>query len=72
MSMDKKNINRWEPSKLQIDNIILTAYTDLSKRCASYINELECPPQYIADMLRDLADAIMTSYPEVKDNSSNL
>jgi len=72
MFMDKKNINRWEPTKLQIDNIILPAYTDLSKRCVSYINELECPPQYIADMLRDLADAIMTSYPEVKNNSSNL
>jgi imidazoleglycerol phosphate dehydratase HisB len=72
MFMDKKNINRWEPTKLQIDKIILPAYTDLSKRCVSYINELECPPQYIADMLRDLADAIMTSYPEVKNNSSNL
>ena len=72
MLMDKKIINRWEPTKLQIDNIILPAYTDLSKRCVSYINELECPPQYIADMLRDLADAIMTSYPEVKNNSSNL
>ena len=47
MFMDKKNINRWEPTKLQIDNIILPAYTDLSKRCVSYINELECPPQYI-------------------------
>ena len=58
------NIRRWEPTKLQIDNIILPAYTDLSKRSVSYINELECPPQYIADMLRDLADAIMTSYPE--------
>ena len=43
-----------------------------SKRCVAYINEHECPPQYIADMLRDLADAIMTSYPEVKNNSSNL
>ena len=72
MFMDKKNINRWEPTKLQIDDIILPAYTDLSKRCVSYVNELECSLQYIADMLKELADAIMTSYPEVKDNSSNL
>ena len=72
MDKNKNNINRWEPTKLQIDDIILPAYTDLSKRCVFYINELECPPQYIADMLRDLADAIMTSYPEVKDNSSNI
>ena len=68
--MQKKNLNRWEPTKLQIDEIILPAYTNLSKSCAAYIRELECPPQYIADMLRDLADAIMTSYPEVKDNNS--
>ena len=66
------NINRWEPTKLQIDNIILPAYTYLSKRCVAYINELECPPQYIADMLRDLAEAIMYSYPEFKGNSSDL
>ncbi len=72
MFMYKNNISRWEPSKLQIDDIILPAYTDLSKRCVGYIKELECPPQYIADMLRDLADAIMTSYPEVKNNNSNL
>ena len=72
MFMDKNNTYRWDPKKLQIDSIILPAYTNLSKRCIAYINELECSPQYIADMLRDLADAIMTSYPEVKNNSSNL
>ena len=70
--MSEKNTNKWEPTKLQIDEIILPAYTDLSMRCVSFIKQLECPPQYIADMLRDLADAIMTSYPEVKKNSSNL
>ena len=70
--MVKNNINRWEPTKLQINDIILPAYTDLSKRCVAYIKELECPPKYISDMLRDIADAIMTSYPEAKNNSSNL
>ena len=48
MFMDKKNINGWEPTIQQIDNIILPAYTDLSKRCVSYINELECPPLYLS------------------------
>ena len=66
------NINRWEPTKLQIDEIILPAYSYLSKKCVYYINELGCPPQYIADMLRDLAEAIMTSYPEFKGNNSTL
>ena len=70
--MSETNTNRWEPTKLQIDEIILPAYTDLSKRCVSYIRQLECPPQYIADMLRDLADAIITSYPGVKNENSIL
>ena len=70
--MSNKNTDKWEPTKLQIDAIILPAYTDLSKSCVSYIKELECPPRYIADMLRDIADAIMTSYPEVKEKNSIL
>ena len=70
--MSEKNTNRWGPTKLDIDEIILHAYTNLSKRCVSYIKKLDCPPQYIADMLRDLADAIMTSYPEVKNKNSIL
>ncbi len=65
--MSGKITNRWEPTKLQIDEMILPTYTDLSKRCV-YIKQLECPLQYIANMLRDLADAIMISYPEVKKN----
>ena len=55
---------------MQIDEIIFPLCTNLSKRCVSYIKKLDCPPQYIADMLRDLADAIMTSYPEVKNKNS--
>ena len=41
MIMDKDNINRWEPTKLQIDDIVIPAYTDHSKRCVSYIKELD-------------------------------
>ena len=70
--MSNKNTARWEPTKLQIDEIILPAYTDLSKRCLSYIKQLECSTHYFVDMLRDLADAIMTSYPEVKNKNSIL
>ena len=70
--MSKSNLNRWEPTKKQIDEIILPAYYDLSKRCISFINELDCPPQYISDMLKDLDEAIMTSYPEYKNKKSIL
>ena len=67
--MSNKNFNRWEPTKLQIYEIILPAYTDLSKNCFFNIKQLEYPPQYISDMLRDLAGEIMTSYPEVKEKN---
>ena len=68
--MPKNNFNRWEPTKLQIDEIILPAYNDLSMKCVAYIKELDCTPQYIADMLRNLAKAIMTSCPKNKNNKS--
>ena len=70
--MTIKNINRWESTKKQIDDIILTAYTDMYKKCISYIREYDCPQQYIAYITRDLADAIISSYPEDKNNSLNL
>ena len=68
--MSQKNLNRWEPTKLQIDKIILPAYKDLSKKCVSYINQLDCPTQNIADILRDISDAIMNSYPVIKNNNN--
>ena len=70
--MSKKFFNTWEPLKRQIAEIIFPAYTVLSKRCDSYINELEYPLQYTPDMLRVLADGIITSYPKFKVNSSDL
>ena len=42
--MNKSNLNRLEPTKLQIDEIIIPAYSDLSKNCVSNIKELKCPP----------------------------
>ena len=70
--MTINNLKKCAPTKLQIDEIVLPAITDLSMRCVAYINELDCPPKYIADMLRDLAEAIMTTYPEFQGNSSDL
>ncbi len=39
--MTKNNFNRWEPTKLQIDEIILPAYTNLSKKCVANIKQLD-------------------------------
>ena len=56
--MQKNNLNRWEQTKEPINDIIIPAYTDLTKRYVSYIEVLDCPQQFIADMLIDLADVI--------------
>ena len=68
--MSNKIKNKWEPTQFQIDEIILPTYTDFSKSCVSYIKQPECQ-HYIGDKLRDLADAIVTSYPSVQDKNSN-
>ena len=38
----------------------------------SFFKELDCFPQYISDMLKDLAGAIIDSYPEYNNNKSTL
>ena len=70
--MSRNNSNRLESTKLKNEEIILPAYTYLPKICFNPNKDLDCPPEYIADMLRDLAEAILTSYPKFKENSSEL
>ena len=60
----------WEPTKEQLDNMILPAYTEMANLSVSFINKFECPPEFVADMLRDIADAIASSHPESKNNCS--
>ncbi len=60
----------WKPSKEQMDKIILPAYTRMAKISVSYIDEFGCPPEYVADMLRDIADALISSHPESGNNCS--
>ena len=61
MSNDYLN---WHPTQEQLDEMILPAYNEITKMSASFINNLECPPEYVADMLRDVAEAIVSSHPE--------
>ena len=53
---------KWQPTKDQLDNMILPAYTDIAKQSVAYVHKFGCPPEYVADMLRDIADAL-TSIP---------
>ena len=68
--MSKKNTPKWEPTKEQIDNQILPAYQDLAKKSVEYISKFDCPPEYVADMLRDIADALISSHPDSEEDCS--
>ena len=61
--IDKLGSN-WKPTQTQIDNLIIPAYTEMAKKSVDYINQFQCPPEYVADMLRDIADALISSHPE--------
>ena len=61
--MSSNDLN-WQPTQDQIDEMILPAYTEITKMCVSFINKLQYPPEYVADMLRDVAEAIVSSHPE--------
>ena len=54
---------RLQPTKDQLDNMILPAYKDMAKQSVAYFNEFGCPPEYVADMLRDIADALVSIHP---------
>ena len=42
----------------------------IAQQCAGYINELQCPPEFIAVMLRDVADAFENLAPEADSDCS--
>ena len=55
--MIDKSQATWQPTQEQVDKTILPAMQGIAQQCAAYINELQCPPELIALMLRDIADA---------------
>ena len=54
--MTEKFETKWSPTKDQIDKIIIPAMQRTAQQYASYASELQCPPTFIALMLRDIAD----------------
>ena len=54
----------------QIDELIFPAYTDMAKKSFEYIAKFQCPPRYVADMLRDMADALESPHPESESECS--
>ena len=68
--MNEKCEETWQPTDEQVDKIILPAMQDIAKQCAGYINELQCPPEFISVMLRDVADAFQNPSPEADSDCS--
>ena len=54
--MIEKFETKWSPTEDQIDNIIIPARQGTAQQYAKYAAELQCPPEFIALMLRDIAD----------------
>ena len=66
--MTDKRKETWQPTDEQVDKIILPAMQGIAKQCAGYINELQCPHEFIAVMLRDVADAFENPTPQGESN----
>ena len=62
--MTDKSKETWQPTDEQVDKVILPAMQGIARQCAGYINELQCPPEFVAVMLRDVADAFENPVPE--------
>ncbi len=41
----------------------------MAKQSVAYINKFWCPPEYVADMLRDIPDALISIHPEFESES---
>ena len=48
--------------------MILPTYTKIAKQCVAYINEFECPNEYVADMLRDISEGLTSVHWESGEN----
>ena len=59
---------RWEATEEQIETIIIPAMKNIAQQCAGYGEKLQCPPSFIAVMLRDIADAFDEQRPELESN----
>ena len=55
-TMTEKCETKWSPTEDQIDNIIIPAIQGTAQQFVKYANELKCPHEFIALMLRDIAD----------------
>ena len=60
----------WKSTQKKIDDLILLAFTDMAKKSIACISKFQCPPSYVADMLRDIANALESSHSESESDCS--
>ena len=62
--MTEKCEAEWSPTEDQIENIIIPAMQRTAQQYIAYANELQCPSEFIALMLRDIADTFEENSPK--------
>ena len=66
--MTEKCKAEWSPTEDQIENIIIPAMQRTAQQYIAYANELQCPTEFIALMLRDIADTFEENAPKVENS----
>ena len=61
---------KWQPTKEQLDSMILPAHTRMAKQSIAYVNKVGCHAEYIADMLRDIVNALTSVHPQSEGDCS--
>ena len=61
---------KWQPTQEQLDSMILPAYTEMAKQSVAYVHKFGCPPEYVADMLKDIADALTSVHTQSEGDCS--
>ena len=61
---------KWQPTQEQLDSMILPAYSEIAKLSVAYVNEFGWPTEYVADMSRDIADALTSVHPKSEGDCS--
>ena len=62
--MSEKKQVEWKATEEQIETVIIPAMKNIAQQCADHGKKLQCPPGFIALMLRDIADAFEEQQPE--------
>tara|TARA_B100000886_G_scaffold74344_1_gene47986 strand:- start:381 stop:593 length:213 start_codon:yes stop_codon:yes gene_type:complete len=55
---------KWQPTKEQLDSMILPLYTEIAKQRVACVNKFGYPPECVADMLRDISGALTSVHQQ--------